>query len=137
MSLLTKLRVVIDSNVLISGLIWGGNPGTVIKKWRSNSFILLISPFILAELVNFLEQHGIGDNEKEVIVNEFQTGATKVIPSRKVDICRDKKDNQVLDLCLAGKADYLVTGDKDLLVLKELKKTKIASPKEFIEIIFN
>lgn len=84
-----------------------------------------------------MEQHGIGSNEKELIINKLQAGAIKIIPSRKVNICRDKKDNQVLDLCVVGKADYLVTGDKDLLVLKKFKKTKIVSPREFIESVFN
>ena len=49
----------------------------------------------------------------------------------KTDICRDKKDNFLLDLAGNGNADYLITGDEDLLVLKEFKGTKILNFREF------
>ena len=132
MSLSIKQRVVIDTNVLISGTLWGGKPGSVIKQYRQDKFIILISPFILAELANFLEEYHIEKKQREIIINEFKTKPIKVIPPKKVTICRDKKDNQILDLCLAGKADFLITGDKDLLVLKKFGETKIVKPKEFL-----
>lgn len=135
MSLPIKQRVVIDTNVLISGILWGGRPGSVIKQYRENKFIVLISPFILAELANFLEEYQIEKKQREIIINEFKTKSIRVIPPKKVTICRDKKDNQVLDLCLAGEADFLITGDKDLLFLKKFGDTKILKPKEFLKLL--
>jgi len=133
MSLSIKQRVVIDSNVLISAILWGGKPGIIIKDWRKNLFILLISPFILAEVASFLEDYGVEHNEREKTIDEFKNKSIKIIPPRKVHICHDQKDNQVLDLCLAGRADYLITGDKDLLVLKKFKVTRIVNPDIFLK----
>lgn len=134
MTLSTNLRVVIDSNVLISAVIWGGKPGRIIKRWREGLFTLFISPFILVEVAKFLEDYGITEEVRQKITDELKRKTTRIIPTRQVKITRDRKDNEILDLCLAAKADYLITGDKDLLVLKSFKKTKILSPKFFLKI---
>jgi uncharacterized protein len=51
----------------------------------------------------------------------------------RVNVCRDKKDNFLLSLCLDGKADFLITGDEDLLVLKKFKKTSITKIADFLK----
>ena len=135
MNLSTRPRVVIDTNVLISGVLWGGKPGFVINQYRQGKFVLLISPFILAELANFLEEYHVDEKQREIILHEFKTKPVKVIPPKKVSICRDKKDNQILDLCLAGRAGFLITGDKDLLALKKFEKTEVVKPKDFLRSI--
>jgi putative PIN family toxin of toxin-antitoxin system len=61
--------------------------------------------------------------------------ATVVLPSRKVNVCRDVKDNFLLEIALEGKADYLVTGDEDILMLVSFHNTKIINPKDFEEIL--
>lgn len=135
MNSLIKPRVVIDTNVLISGTLWGGKPGLIIREYQQGRFSLLISPFILAELASFLEKYQVKPEQRETILKEFNIKPIKIIPPKKVAICRDKKDNQVLNLCLAGRADFLVTGDKDLLTLKKFERTKIVKPRKFLEII--
>ncbi|MBI5465548.1 putative toxin-antitoxin system toxin component, PIN family, partial [Candidatus Gottesmanbacteria bacterium] len=62
-------------------------------------------------------------------------GAILVHPKSKVEICRHSKDNLLLEACLEGNADYLVTGDKDLLVLKTFKTTRILAPAQFLKLI--
>jgi putative PIN family toxin of toxin-antitoxin system len=57
--------------------------------------------------------------------------AIVVSPSQKVNACRDEKDNFLLEVALEGRADYLITGDEDLLVLNTFQSTKIIRPKEF------
>ena len=106
MRLSIRPLVVIDTNVFLSAYVWGGIPKQVIKLWQNGRFNLLYSP----------------EAER----------AKKIIPSEKVSLCRDPKDNQFLELCLAASADYLVTGDKDLLVLKKFQQTQIFSPKQFL-----
>jgi len=56
-------------------------------------------------------------------------------PSQKVSVCRDEKDNFLLEVALEGEAEYLITGDEDLLVLNPFHNTKIVRPKDFEEII--
>jgi len=61
--------------------------------------------------------------------------AIVVSPSQKVSACRDEKDNFLLEVALEGKADYLITGDEDLLVLNPFHNTKIVRAKDFEEIL--
>ncbi len=61
--------------------------------------------------------------------------AIVVLPTQRVNACRDKKDNFLLEVALEGKADYLVTGDDDLLELNPFHHTKIVTPKEFGDIL--
>lgn len=61
--------------------------------------------------------------------------AVIVSPQQKIDICRDKKDNFLLEVALEAKAEYLVTGDNDLLVLNNFRGINILKPKDFEETI--
>ena len=131
--LLIKPRIVVDTNVFVSAFIWGGNPGGVIDKWLNREFILLLSPFLLTETILVLERFGLQKRDLEKLKHILENNSLKFFPKRKVNLCRDKKDNQVLDLCLIGKANYLVTGDKDLLTIKKFQKTKIVKPRVLLE----
>jgi putative PIN family toxin of toxin-antitoxin system len=73
--------------------------------------------------------------EVDKLLFYLETKTIKIIPKNKVKVFRDEKDNQILALFLAGNADFLITGDKDLLAVKEFKKTKIVKTKEFLKII--
>lgn len=132
---LTKLRVVVDTNVFISGLIWGGNPEKVIEGWLEERFTLLISPFLLSEILLTLEKFEWTEGETNRLREIIEVNAVKIFAKRQTEVCRDSKDNQVLDLCRDGEANYLVTGDQDLLVLKEYEGVKIVSAKDFVGII--
>lgn len=131
----TKLRVVVDTNVFVSAFIFGGNPGKVIKRWLEGKFVLLLSPFLLTEIISVLERFGFEKQDLEKLRYILEDNSLKIFPKRKVTLCHDEKDNQILDLCLFGKADYLVTGDKDLLAIKKFPKTKILFPKKFLSVM--
>lgn len=94
---------------------------------------MLISPEVAFEIIRKLELFGAEAKDIDDLKYIFNEGAIKVIPKEKVNVCRDPKDNMFLELSLSGNADYLVTGDKDLLEIKEFKGTKIIKPKEFLE----
>lgn len=55
-----------------------------------------------------------------------------VIPQRRIEVCRDRSDNMVLEAAVAGQADYIVTGDEDLLVLRLFEGIRIVEPAEFL-----
>ena len=130
--LLTRLRVVVDTNVFVSAFIWGGNPRKVIQKWLREEFVLLLSPFLLAEIILVLKRFGFDQADQQRLRYILENNSLKFFPKRKVHLCSDEKNNQVLDLCLAGRADYLITGDKELLAIKDFQGTKIVSVKEFL-----
>ena len=135
MTLSTKSKVVLDTNVQISGLLFGGNCEKILNLFKNNQLELLISPKTHAELLNKLPNFSLTEDFIYKTNTLLQTKATKILPKKKVKICRDPKDNMFLELCLAGKADYLITGDKDLLYLKSFKNTLTLSPKEFLKIL--
>jgi len=136
------LRVVLDTNVWISGLLLPNSlPGEIISSWRQVKFTIVASQYILDEIKNVLAypkiRKRIGwDNEQieqYVVLLKF---ITEFIPETdiRVDVKRDAKDSPVLATLLSSQADYLITGDKDLLELNS--DYSIVTVKEFVDLIF-
>lgn len=129
-----RYKVVLDTNVFISGAVYGGNADQILKLIEENKIDLLISKPTSQELFNKLHDLKINSSTIESLKKLLFLHGKMISPKTKVAICRDPKDNMFLELCLAGKADYLITGDKDLLSLKSFKKTVILTPKQFLTI---
>ena len=100
--------------------------------FAKGKFKLYVSPGTAAELISLLIRFEVPQAKTRNIKKILTTHSIRIIPQQKVILCRDPKDNQFLELCLAASADYLVTGDKDLLVLKKFGQTQIFSPKQFL-----
>lgn len=130
------MRVVLDTNVFLSGVVWGGKPAKIIEKWAESEFKLLVSEDTFSELLKKanqkIQEYNLDPKLFVEIYTNLRRFANWVEPKKKVTICRDFKDNILLEVALTGKADFLVSGDKDLLVLKKFKKTKIISPADFL-----
>lgn len=133
-----KIKAVIDTNVFISSLIGKtkSNPKEIIDHFKNNRFLLVLSPSILKELEAVLREPKL-----KLIINKDETSALMslirikglfVIPSHNLNICRDIHDNKILEAALKANANFIVTGDKDLLVLKSSQSVSIVSPKEFL-----
>jgi len=135
MNLSTKPQVVIDTNIFISGIFWGGKPKEVIQTWRDQKITLLVSPYLVAEISEVMERFGASQKQKNSIITILTQNSLKIFPQEQTGICRDSKDNFILDLCIAGKANYLVTGDKDLLALKAYIETVILKPVEYLPLL--
>lgn len=135
MSLLTKYRVVVDTNIFISGLLFGGNAKEILRLIENSKIILLISPQTLSELSVKLTHFGLSSTLRNEFFLLLEQMSVKVIPKGKIDIVRDKKDNMFLELACEGKADFIITGDKDLLVLKIYKDIRIISSKAFLDLV--
>jgi putative PIN family toxin of toxin-antitoxin system len=134
--------VVVDTGVLISAFAFGGVPAKAVKKAFSEAD-LYISPSLLDEYRNVplaMKKAGkIDDNQFRALIAGISASVSKIkiiYPDLKIDICRDKSDNMVIECCVAAKADFLITGDKDLLSIKDLPYNfKILSPREYIRIL--
>jgi putative PIN family toxin of toxin-antitoxin system len=116
------LRVVLDTNVLVSGLAYpGGVPGMILSAWQQGSLNLVLSRYILDEMVRVLPR--LSSNKRSPaeirdLADSFMLMAEIVEPSGELDEeLRDRKGQSVLGTLLAAQADYLITGDKDLLAL--------------------
>jgi hypothetical protein len=134
-----KPRVVLDTNVFVSGLISSeGFPAAILKALRSGQFTLVSSPPVNEEIIEVLnrprirDRYGIGDRIFDVSFILWEV-AELVICLPEVKVCSDPDDDKFLATAVAGKADYLVTGDVgDLLQLGEYKGIAIVSPRDFI-----
>ena len=115
-------RVVLDTNVLVSGLAYPlGIPGRIVRAWQRGALGVVLSRYILDEMVRVLPR--LSHNKRSPaeireLADRFLLKAEIVEPSGEVDeALRDKADGPVLGTLLAAKSDYLITGDKDLLAL--------------------
>lgn len=126
-----RLRVVLDTNVLLSGIAYPGSmPGKIVAAWRHGAVEVVISSFILDELRRVLprlaHRHGLSAVEIDDLIDILAIQAELVEPavtSNADATLRDANDQSILDTLIAarqtGGTDYLIAGDKDLLALAE------------------
>ena len=126
-------KVTIDTNVIISALIFGGNSKIIVEKLLKREFVAFTSIQLVSELVETLLIKFIFTKEMilkldALIVSNFVV----VYPTKRINVARDIDDNRVLEVAVTSNSKYIITGDKDLLVIKRYKNIDIISPKEFI-----
>ncbi|MEG5172375.1 putative toxin-antitoxin system toxin component, PIN family [Microcoleus sp. B3-D7] len=132
------MRVVIDTNILVSAAIAGRKPATIIT-WVINQpdYEWVVSEEILAEYQNVLSRRKLKltDVQKERWLNLIQ-GSTKLIDvSIEIDFPRDQKDAKFIACALSANADFLITGDRDFTEVQSLGNTLIISVSLFAESI--
>jgi uncharacterized protein len=137
------IRVVLDTNVLVSGLAYPGSiPGRIVHIWRQGGLDVILSRYILDEMVRVLPRLSritLSAAEIRDLADSFLFLADIVEPSSQEDepssqedaSLRDPNDQAVLATLQASKATYLITGDKDLLALAD--RYPIVTPAEFWE----
>lgn len=129
------MRVVIDTNILISAIFWVGRPKRLLNVVRRGEVIFLTSKTLLAELKKVLtsgdKPFRLSEREAKEIIEHLKDIAELVSTTSKVSVCRDEADNRVLECALDGGADYIVTGDRDLLDLKSFKGIRIVKIGDF------
>lgn len=137
-----KLRVVLDTNVVISGLISPkGPPAGILKALKAGQFVLVTSAAINEEILEVMDRprlrdkYGLAEHMFDIafILWEQAELITKLPP---VKASKDSDDDKFLAAALGGLAHYLVTGDiKDLLSLGEYQGIPIVSPEQFLTIL--
>ncbi len=129
-----KLSIVVDTNVWVSFLI--GRTLSSLKKTLINDKItILFCNELFNELVDVLarpkfRKHFSYEDSKEFIFT-LNSKVKWIELTQKFKACRDEKDDFLLELCVSGKADYLITGDQDLLILNSFHGTKIVTYQSF------
>jgi putative PIN family toxin of toxin-antitoxin system len=128
------MKVVIDTNIWISYLLGSLLQG-MDEKILSKEIKVVVSEEMLKEISEVSSRPKFKNIFTAKRIKELfsllDSYAIVVSPSQKVNVCRDGKDNFLLEVALEGEADYLVTGDEDLLVLDPFHNTKIVKPKDF------
>ncbi len=132
------MRVILDTNLWISFLI-SSKYNKFYSLLTTYKCTLLFSKELLEEFIAVAKRPKINkyisENELQELLEVVDQFAEFINVTSSVTICRDPKDNFLLSLAIDGNADYLLTGDKDLLVLKKVENTKIVTITEFFGII--
>lgn len=133
------MRVVLDTNVLVSALAFpGSKPDQILSRIRRREIDLFISPFILSELDRVLQdKFHLTKKEAEDRVSAISAIAHLVQPTEQIKLIKvNDDDNRILECAMAALADFLVTGDKEhLLPLGSFRDTRIITPSEFLDLL--
>ena len=133
-------RVVIDTNILISALVLGGKIARLRFAWQSGYFTPLVSKVTTTELIRVLAypKFKLTPTDREDLLSDYLLFCESVVIPDILPAtpeCRDPFDVPFLVLALVGEADYLVTGDRDLLVLKANFSCSIVAADDFLKIV--
>jgi len=130
-----KDRLIIDTNLWISFLLTA-DIAKLDQIFSNESVILLFSQELLDEFIEVANRPKFKKyftiNTLEDLLQQIRLAAQFIQVTSNIDICRDSKDNFLLSIAKDGDADYLVTGDKDLLILKKIGKTKILTFTDYV-----
>ena len=132
------MKLVLDTNIFISAFYWGGNPQKLINRIIEGVDELYISNEILAEIAEVMVRPKFR-TDPEIIEGYIRTiekmGKKVFITGKIKGICRDKDDDEKIECGILCGADYLITGDDDLLILENYQQMKIITVKELMKII--
>ncbi len=136
------LRLVLDINTIVSGLLWHGNEFELLEKIESGQAHMLINPEMLAELHRVLHYPKInslitksGLADEQLFQKIISLSHLAIGPKLNIAMCRDIEDNKVLECAINGKADFIISGDEDLLALKEFKGIKITKTSDVLNML--
>ena len=129
-----KPRVVTDSNIIISALYRAGQPLRIFHAARGGALRLFYSPFILEEVTRILTSPKFAwPSEKVSDALAGLPGAVIVPGDRSLRVVADEPDNRILECAVAAKAHFLVTGDHHLLDVGRYFRTRIVTPRAFLD----
>ena len=132
------LRLVLDTNILVSAIISSGKPRKLFKMGINRKYKILISKETLDELSEVLQRQKFkmsGEEIIQIISALMKTGENVHVKSNFKVIRNDPDDNIIINVAYDGEADYIVSGDKDIKDLKHFQKIKIVSVDEIMKIL--
>jgi len=132
------MKLVLDANVFISAFYWGGNPQKIIDRIIEGIDTLYVSNEILNEVAAVMGRQKFKSSPEtiEKYIRAIEKIGKKIyIPGNIREICRDKDDDDKIECGVISGADYIITGDNDLLTLKKYQHIKIVTIKEYLQII--
>jgi uncharacterized protein len=133
------MRVVLDTNVWLSALLWGGLPDQILQRVERGDLEAIASESILDELAKTIDRpklqrrlNQLGLNRDVLLLTVRQI--IVLVPEELISVenLRDPKDAMIVSAAIVGNADVIITGDQDLLVLGEVGQIRILTPRDFL-----
>jgi putative PIN family toxin of toxin-antitoxin system len=134
------IRAVLDTNIIVSGLLWGGLPGLIFQAARDELFVAVLTEALLSETVSvlardkFAKQLAARQITLESLTKQYRAAA-EIVEAAEVPagVVRDPKDVMILACAVGGKADLIVSSDKDLLTLVSYENISILTAEQFLK----
>lgn len=126
------MRLVLDTNVIISALLFDGLPEQLLLSALGGLHELVLSPYIIDETTRILEDRFKVQPTNLILLQQLLGEAEIVYFQPFLNVVADEPDNRILETSVKGSADYVVTGDKLLLKLKEYRDSKIISVRDCV-----
>lgn len=128
------MRILLDTNVIISALLFGGKPRIILLSVIRKQHVAITSTILLSELADVLrKKFGYSKPAVTAVDTQVRKQCTIVSPNESIDVVADMTDNRVLEAAVEGNCDVLITGDADLLMLGHYREIRIVTPDEFLQ----
>ena len=131
------MKIVLDTNVFISGIFFSGPPSQILRAWKNKRLQIILSQDILIEYQRVAESLMLKYPSIDILpIIELVTVHGQFVDTKNVDItvCEDPDDNKFIECAIASDTKIIVSGDKHLLKIKGFKGIKVHKPREFVEI---
>ena len=131
-------KIVLDTNVIVSAFGWQGAPHEIFKKCISGHFNFFLSPPLLSEIKRVLAypKFNFNQDEKDEFFSIITETAKIVEPEFTINLIpQDSSDNRVLECAVAADCEFIISGDKHLLEIKNFGDIRILSPDEFLKLL--
>jgi putative PIN family toxin of toxin-antitoxin system len=134
------MKIVVDANMFISAFIWGGIPEAVVYRVTDKSDALFLSDSIVDEIERTFRKPKLRQSESRIVafvayIKKIGKIVTISPKHRITGVCRDLSDEKYIECALAAGADYIISGDRDLLDLKEYGGVKIVTARDYMDIV--
>lgn len=131
------MRIILDNNVVISALIIENSVPYRVYRKVAESHTLFISEEVVIELITRIKRKKFNKYFRTEIIRDelilaYLETCQKIIVNHKVSVCRDPDDNKFLELAVSSKADLIISGDPDLLVMNPFNEIRIITPADFL-----
>lgn len=127
-------RVVLDTNILISALVYGGNPQDLLELIVVKQITGVTSLSLLVELIETLaKKFNFSPEKVHQVEGKIKKSFEFVYPVKALNVVRDEDDNKVLEAAVEGRCNFIITGDRDLLELGQFQKIQIMTPVQFLD----
>lgn len=130
-------KIVLDTNMFLSGFLFHGMLKKVFDLILDNKLQMFVSEVLVSEILKKLKEFEAGKQIQHGVLLFINSRGVLINPKVKISVCRDPKDNYLLELAQEARADYLITRDRDLLELPGAKwgNARIIKPEEFLPIL--